>query len=72
MQQLEKQPDDVELMQLLNKLLTALQATTLKPDFWHAQNIAFRVKQQNFAQQPTNSEWREQFSALYDNLNMKA
>ncbi|MER2997507.1 DUF3536 domain-containing protein [Pontibacter populi] len=72
MQQLEKQPDNLELMQLLNKLLTALQATTLKPDFWHAQNIAFRIKQQHYAQHTNDSEWREQFSSLSDNLNMKA
>ncbi|MEJ8757295.1 DUF3536 domain-containing protein [Pontibacter sp. H259] len=72
MQQLEKQPENIALMQLLNKLLTALQTTVLKPDFWHAQNIAFRMKQQHYAQYLTNSEWREQFSALYDNLNMKA
>jgi hypothetical protein len=72
MQQLEKQPDDLELMKLLNKLLTALQTTTLKPDFWHAQNIAFRMKQQLYTLHPKDSEWSKQFSALYDNLNMKA
>ncbi|MBC5772654.1 DUF3536 domain-containing protein [Pontibacter sp. KCTC 32443] len=72
MKQLEEQPENLPLMEKLNKLLKVLQTTTLQPDYWHAQNIAFRMKQQLYARHATDHEWQNQFSALYDNLNMKA
>ncbi len=71
MQQLEKQPDNLQLMDDLNRLLEVLQKTTIKPDYWHAQNIAFRMKQQLYAQYAHDAEWSQRFTALYENLNLK-
>jgi hypothetical protein len=71
MRQLEKDPDNLQLMAQLNELLPALHATTLQPDLWQAQNIAFRIKQQYYAQHPTDSEWSALFTKLFDNLNLK-
>ena len=61
----------LQLMDDLNRLLEVLQKTTIKPDYWHAQNIAFRMKQQLYAQYAHDAEWSQRFTALYENLNLK-
>lgn len=71
MHALEREPENVILMTQLNALLEALRDTTLQPDYWQAQNIAFRLKQQHYANHPASSEWSNVFTRLYDNLNLK-
>ncbi|WP_162427097.1 DUF3536 domain-containing protein [Pontibacter pudoricolor] len=71
MRQLEQDSENLRLMKKLNELLPALHTTTLQPDLWQAQNIAFRLKQQHYAKHPTDSECSKLFTALYDNLNLK-
>jgi hypothetical protein len=80
MRKLEKQPENETRMQQLIDLLEALQDTPIKPDYWHAQNIAFRIKQTVYETYKTRSEqndqvakvWCDKFEQLYNALNLKA
>ncbi|MFD2247322.1 DUF3536 domain-containing protein [Pontibacter ruber] len=80
MRELEQEPENQELMQLIIELLSALENSPLEPDYWHAQNIAFRMKQTVYKEHevrcelndPTSLNWCKQFQTLYDSLNLKA
>ena len=80
MKQVQEQPDDINKMQVLIDLLQVLEHPRLKPDYWQAQNIAFRMQQDVYEKYKKHSErgdkeaasWNEKFETLYTNLNLKA
>ncbi|MDX5422000.1 MAG: DUF3536 domain-containing protein [Hymenobacteraceae bacterium] len=78
MKRLSENPGSLELMQLINDLITQLQDSQMEPDLWQAQNIAFQMKQKEYSELKARSkkgdaqakEWCEKFETLYDNLNL--
>ncbi|WP_114780618.1 DUF3536 domain-containing protein [Botryobacter ruber] len=76
---LEQNPDQTERMEQLIKLIDVLKNSPLNPDYWQAQNIAFRMKQDVYAYYQKGSEagdeksvkWCRVFEELYDSLNLK-
>ncbi|MCC9166290.1 DUF3536 domain-containing protein [Pontibacter harenae] len=78
MQHLQQQPDNIDLMNLIIDLLTTLQQSPLKPDYWQAQNIAFRMRLTTYPyyknsedKELMSSAWVRQFNKLCNILNLK-
>jgi hypothetical protein len=78
MHSLEQNPGDTARMSYLTELLTVLNGSTLKPEYWQAQNIAFRMRQsvyeaysQKRSQNDENAaDWCKKFEELYESLNL--
>ncbi|QCR22797.1 DUF3536 domain-containing protein [Pontibacter sp. SGAir0037] len=78
--QLEEKIDNIYKMHLLVNLLNTLKDSPLKPDYWHAQNTVFRLKNtvyQHFRNLSKKNDevavyWCEKFDELFDKLNFKA
>ncbi|RAU82696.1 DUF3536 domain-containing protein [Pontibacter arcticus] len=78
MLQLSEKPDSITQMNLLTELLPLLARLKLKPDIWHAQNLAFRLKQSTYNQRnaaranwPEAEVWCKKFEQLYESLQLK-
>jgi hypothetical protein len=79
MYQLEENPDDTEHMEYLSELLTVINGSKLEPEYWQAQNIAFRIRQATYdkhcqrkdEKDGKSTDWCAKFEALYENLNLK-
>ena len=78
MRALEENPDDLVRMAYLTELLTVLQGSQLKPEYWQAQNIAFHMWQTVYRDAKKNHQdakaatWCEKFEELYTSLNLIA
>ncbi|MHC2991955.1 glycoside hydrolase [Pontibacter sp. HJ8] len=80
MHALEAHPDDTGRMVYLTELLTVLQGSSLRPEYWQAQNIAFRMRQTIFKeyqekqtqQDEAATAWCEKFEELYSSFNLIA
>ncbi|WP_018479145.1 DUF3536 domain-containing protein [Pontibacter roseus] len=78
MEYLENMPDDTSRMEYLTDLLTLQHDSMLMPEYWQAQNIAFRMRQtvyqeyqEKMAQQDEHAtDWCKKFEALYKSLNL--
>ncbi|WP_347156751.1 DUF3536 domain-containing protein [Pontibacter chitinilyticus] len=82
MQRLSEDPDDRQLMLSLIDLISQLQESEMEPDFWQAQNIAFRMKEtvyevtvETYNEARDENEaaamWCDVFEQLYNRLNLK-
>lgn len=79
MKRLRSRTNNLKLLQLLINLITQLEEAQLEPDYWLAQNIAFRMKQNEYEiinQQKKlgdaeAAEWCSKFDDLYNILNLK-
>lgn len=78
MLQLSDKPDSITQMNLITELLPLLARLKLKPDIWHAQNLAFRLKQSTYNQRnaaranwPEAEVWCKKFEQLYESLQLK-
>ncbi|MHA6248308.1 DUF3536 domain-containing protein [Pontibacter sp. CAU 1760] len=79
MQHVRDNQEDQDTMELLIDLLKVIDNSKLNPDFWHAQNIAFRMKEEVYDTYKQHSErgdkeaasWNEKFELLATNLNLK-
>jgi alpha-amylase/alpha-mannosidase (GH57 family) len=78
MRALEENPDDLTRMTYLIDLLTVLQGSELKSEYWQAQNIAFRLWQtvyresKKYQQDSKAAIWCKKFEELYTSLNLIA
>ncbi|MCC9138379.1 DUF3536 domain-containing protein [Pontibacter silvestris] len=77
MKRLEKEPDNLKLMQRLIDLLQVLQESPIEPEYWQAQNSAFRLKETVYEKYKQYSQesyaiWCHKFEELYNWLNLKA
>jgi hypothetical protein len=79
MKQINKQPDNLELMDQTIELLQVFEGSDLQPDFWQAQNIAFTMQQNEYSANLKRSQsgdkkaaaWCKKFESLYKKLNLK-
>ncbi|WP_439879563.1 DUF3536 domain-containing protein [Pontibacter sp. MBLB2868] len=79
-QQVQDHPENQDTMDQLIALLPILNGSKLEPDYWQAQNIAFRMQQnvyKDFKQRSKNGDqqaavWCSKFEQLYNKLNLKA
>ncbi|WP_242917511.1 DUF3536 domain-containing protein [Pontibacter liquoris] len=79
MKRLGEHPDNSRLMQVLVELITQLESSEMEPDYWLAQNVAFRIKQNEYDAfrermdqgDAAATEWCNAFDALYNILNLK-
>ncbi|MBD1397787.1 DUF3536 domain-containing protein [Pontibacter sp. JH31] len=79
MARLEANPDDLADMEYLSELLTVINGSSLEPEYWQAQNIAFRIRQSTYKEHclkredegQKHADWCAKFEALYENLNLK-
>lgn len=79
MLQIQQQPNNLELFDQLVAILDVLRYSKLEPDYWQAQNIAFRMHQNGYQDYKKRSEsgdpeatiWCNKFEQLYNNLNLK-
>jgi alpha-amylase/alpha-mannosidase (GH57 family) len=79
MQQLHKKPQDTMLMHQVVKYLQAVAKLRLKPDHWMAQNIAFRMQHEYYADQSEMAArgdkeaklWCRLFTDLIEVLNIR-
>lgn len=79
MQELQKQPKDLELLDYTVETIRILEEAGLQPDLWQAQNIGYRVKQAMLprltASSPTDSgktDFAGAYKKLFDILNIQA
>ncbi|GAB3199464.1 alpha-amylase/alpha-mannosidase (GH57 family) [Pontibacter aydingkolensis] len=79
MEKIQREPKDMDTMNLLIELLDVLEGSKLDADYWQAQNIAFYMQQNGYMDLKQRSEngdkeaadWCQKFEKLYDNLNLK-
>ena len=80
MYQLQKNPEDTELMNVIITVLEKIKELKLEPELWEARNIAFALRRKLFSHHhelshqndPHSRNWCNRFNALYESLNMKA
>ncbi|HKJ68071.1 MAG TPA: DUF3536 domain-containing protein, partial [bacterium] len=77
-EQLAKTPENIEIMQNLQRLLRQLQQLPVKLDFWEAQNIYFDIGKllyedmgEQAEEDETAANWVRNFSKLGDYLDVK-
>ena len=78
MKKLKKDPQDLELLQSINKLIGYVKKSPLNPNEWEVQNVAFEIKKDNydeFVEKSNNgdknaSAWVKSFERLEENLNI--
>jgi alpha-amylase/alpha-mannosidase (GH57 family) len=78
MRKLRDQPDDIELIHGINKLITLGRESALSINEWEAQNIAFEIKNEhfdNFADKSDSGDeeaeaWLISFTTLAQHLNL--
>ncbi|MEJ8804022.1 DUF3536 domain-containing protein [Pontibacter sp. H249] len=79
MQKIQQEPQNLNAINLLIRLLEVLEGSKLETDYWQAQNIAFYMQQNGYKDYKKRSEkgdneaqaWCQQFEKLYHNLNLK-
>jgi alpha-amylase/alpha-mannosidase (GH57 family) len=73
LQDLENDPDDPNKIVRPLKFLRVLQGSQLQPDYWQAQNIAFRLMPlyQEHLQEGGDPDWQRRIGKLYARLNIK-
>jgi len=72
MEELQKKPDDIKILQTLNSIAQASDELKLKPNLWKSQNILFSLSQQQLAGMKARAEkgdesakaWVERFENL--------
>ncbi|MFD2518724.1 DUF3536 domain-containing protein [Salinimicrobium flavum] len=77
-QELEQDPANLQLLQLINKLLELIELTPLNPEKWQSQNIVFAIKERIYremtekseAGDETAAEWVDEFRALEESVNL--
>ncbi|MCM4160318.1 DUF3536 domain-containing protein [Antarcticibacterium flavum] len=78
MKQLREDPDNIELLKLINDFLQLIKESPLEPNEWEAQNIAFEIKDEQFdhysneekAGNEKAGEWIQAFIELEKKLNL--
>jgi hypothetical protein len=76
---LQQNLQDTATMDLLIELLEVINPSKLETDYWQAQNIAFRLRQDGYADLKLRAAqgdqkaaaWTGKFEKLYQNLNLK-
>ncbi|WKN30759.1 DUF3536 domain-containing protein [Porifericola rhodea] len=79
MQRLKLAPDDISIMNKIDKFMDATHKVPLSPDLWQAQNIAFQIQSKNYQEYAEKSAagdeqakiWCEYFKTIFDQLNIK-
>jgi len=79
MQRLKLAPDDISIMNKIDKFMDATHKVPLSPDLWQAQNIAFQIQSKNYQEYAEKSAagdeearlWCEHFKTIFDQLNIK-
>ena len=74
----EKQPENIDLLYLINELLDVFERSQLNPEKWEAQNIAFGIKEDYYANMIERSEsgdkkaeeWVDAFHELERSVNL--
>lgn len=78
MRQLREDPENLELLTLINEFLQLIKESPLEPNEWEAQNLAFEVKDEQFehfsneekAGNEQAGEWIKAFVELEKKLNL--
>ena len=75
--ELEKRPQDVQLLHYINRTLHVLERTPLTPDKWQPQNIIFGIKDSVYEEMAKKSkedekagEWMKEFRELEKSVNL--
>jgi len=77
--ELEQHPEEGHRLEKLVKLVKVIKKSPLKPDYWQAQNVVFRLRQTVYPDSEKKCgagdeeavNWCRLFSELLDNLHMK-
>ena len=75
LKELEKEPDDPNRIVRALKFLRVLEGSPLQPDYWQAQNIAFRLKNtvyKDHMKEGGDPDWQRRLGKLYGRLNINA
>ena len=74
---LQENPEDIKLMENIYKFMERLESSSISPEKWAAQNIAFDLKEAHFEQFADKSEtddiarqWTELFIKISEKLNL--
>ncbi len=78
LQELEKNPEDLQLLHFINQFIQLIEETPLNPEKWQPQNIIFAMKEKYYEQMIERSEagdgdaalWVEGFRQLEESVNL--
>ncbi len=76
MAKLEQHVDDIKLMNTIIELLTVVNELPVNPDWYEAQNTAFKIKKQYYelrkaASDERSKNWCKMIKSIFEQLNMK-
>ena len=78
MKKLEEDPQNLKLLQEVNKLLSLIEETPVNPEKWEAQNITFGIKEDHYREMVERGDngdeeaanWVEAFQKLEESINL--
>ena len=78
MKKLEEDPQNLKLLQEVNKLLSLIEETPVNPEKWEAQNITFGIKEDHYHEMVERGDngdeeaanWVEAFQKLEESINL--